>query len=265
MKRTSTVLGLLTGLGLFLISCTEGAQAPTTKTANASSIEPATTEAAVQSTSLTASMDSDNTSVWQKSNWTNGGMFNCGFLPDHISFSGGKMAIKLDNVSSFGKPYSSGEYRTLNTFNYGNFETNMQAAKGSGLVTSFFTYTGSPWDEIDVEILGKNTTQVQLNYFVSGVGGHEKVINLGFDASTGLHKYKIEWGNGYINWYVDGTWKWGVNNTGLNAPTGAAMPSHPMQIMMNMWPGTGVDSWLGAFSYSGAKYAYYDYVTYTPK
>lgn len=223
------------------------------------------TSGAVQNWSLSEPMNSFNTSVWQKSNWTNGGVFNCGWKPDHISHSNGIMTIKLDNVPTYGKPYSSGEYRTLNTFSYGNFEVNIKAAKGSGIVSTFFTYTGSPWDEIDVEILGKNTTQVQFNFFVSGSGGHEKLIDLGFDASAAYHKFRIEWGNGYINWYVDGAWKWGVNNNGFNLPKGHAIPSHPMQIMMNFWPGIGVDGWLGPFTYKTPLYAYYDYVTYTPK
>ncbi len=227
---------------------------------------------AVQSTALWEPLVSFNSSVWNEANWTNGGMFNCGFVPANISFAAnpgvsgdGLMTITLNNTPSFGKPYSSGEYRTNNTFTYGTFETNMKPAKATGTDSSFFLYTGSPWDEIDIEFLGKDTTTVQFNYFVNGVGGHEKVVSLGFDASQSFHKYAIEYGNGYINWYVDGTWKWGVNNTGLNAPAGAAMPSHPMQIMANLWPGTGVDSWLGPFSYTGPLYATYDYFKYTPK
>lgn len=257
MKDRIRLLGLISLLSPVLLTSCDQAQPGDDLT---------TTEGAVvQSGSLWEPMDTFNTGVWSKGNWSNGGMFNCGWLPDHISFSGGAMTIKLDNVSSSGKPYSSGEYRSNNTFNYGVFETNMKSAAGNGLVSSFFTYTGSPWDEIDVEILGKNTRQVSFNYFVSGVGNHTKVVDLGFDSAASFHKYKIEWGNGYINWYVDGVWKWGVNNTGLNAPYGAAMPSHPMQIMMNLWPGTGVDSWLNPFTYSGPRYAVYDYVSYNPK
>jgi beta-glucanase (GH16 family) len=220
---------------------------------------------AVQTAAFWDGMDSFNTGAWNKASWSNGGMFNCGFLANHVNFGGGQMNIRLDNVQSSGKPYSSGEYRTNNTFSYGTFETNMRPAKAAGIVSSFFLYTGSPWDEIDVEFLGKDTTKVQFNYYVNGQGGHEKLVDLGFDASAGFHKYAIEYGNGYINWYVDGVWKWGVNNTGMNAPKGAAMPSHPMQIMVNLWPGTGVDSWLGRFSYPGPLYAYYDYVKFTPK
>ncbi len=217
-----------------------------------------------QNWELWDALDYYNTGVFNKANWTNGGMFNCGWKPENVYFNNGKMTIKLDNTYSHGKQFSSGEYRTNNTFSYGTFETNMKAAKGDGLVTSFFLYTGSPWDEIDVEILGKNTTQVQLNYYVNGVANNEKIINLGFDAAYGFHKYAIEWGNGWINWYIDGRWVYGVNNTGFNAPYGKQMPSHPMQIMCNLWNGTGVDAWLNHFWWSGNKYAEYDYIKYTP-
>lgn len=220
---------------------------------------------AVQSWSLWDGLDYHNTSVFNKADWTNGDMFNCGFKPDHVTFNNGKMTIKLDNTPSHGRPYTSGEYRTNNKFSYGTFETNMIAAKGNGLVSSFFLYTDNPWDEIDVEILGKDTTKVQFNYYVDGKAGNEKIIDLGFDASQGYHKYAIEYGNGYINWYVDGKWRYGVNNQGMNAPKGKKMPSHPMQIMVNLWPGINVDSWLNHYYHNGTKYAYYDYIKYTPK
>jgi endo-1,3-1,4-beta-glycanase ExoK len=219
---------------------------------------------AVQTWNLWEPMDWFNTSVWNKANWANNGFFNCGWNPNNAYFSNGKLVLKLDNTWSNGYPYSGGEYRTNNTFSYGYFETNMKAVAKSGTVTAFFLYTGSPWDEIDFEVLGKNTWQVQLNYFVNGVGGHEKIINLGFDASQGFHKYGIEYGNGYINWYIDGNWVYGVNNQGFNANWGAAMPSHPMQIMVHHWPGTGVDGWLGSYYYGGPTYAEYDYILYRP-
>ncbi len=210
----------------------------------------------VRTTALSDQLDGFDTSTWQKANWANGNPFNCGFLPDHVAFSGGAMSLKLDNVASSGKAYSCGEYRTNDTFGYGRFEVRMRAAKASGTVSSFFVYTGSPWDEIDVEILGKNTNQVQFNYYVNGVGGHERLVDLGFDASADYHTYAFDWQAGSISWYVDGVLKHSVS--------GGTLPSHPAQIMMNLWNGIGVDGWLGGFSYPGPLYAYYDYVTYTP-
>ncbi len=215
-----------------------------------------TTASALRSSGLSDPFDAYDASVWQMANWTNGDPFNCGFLPGHVTFANGFMTLKLDNTASSGKSFSCGEYRTSDTFSYGRFETRMKAAKASGIVSSFFTYTGSPWDEIDVEILGKNTTQVQFNYYVNGTGGHERVVDLGFDAAAGYHTYAIDWQPGSISWYVDGTLRHSVS--------GGTLPSHPMQIMMNLWNGIGVDGWLGSFSYSGPLYASYDYVTYTP-
>lgn len=53
----------------------------------------------------------------------------------------------------------------------------MMPIKADGVDTGFFMYTGpsdnDPWDEIDFEFLGYDTTKVQLNYYTDGVGGHE--------------------------------------------------------------------------------------------
>jgi endo-1,3-1,4-beta-glycanase ExoK len=211
--------------------------------------------------------DSFDTGRWHKADgWTNGSMFNLGWRADHVWHSGGVMGLNLDNATCpsgcSGKPYASGEYRTNDMFTYGRFETRMQAVKNSGTVTALFTYTGpsdgQPWDEIDVEILGKNTTQMQTNYFTNGVGGHETIINLGFDASTGYHDYAFEWRQGSISWFVDGRLVHQEN--GSRGP----LPTHPQRIMMNLWPGIGVDGWLGPFTYPGRTLtATYDWARYT--
>ncbi|MEU2296240.1 glycoside hydrolase family 16 protein [Streptomyces antibioticus] len=226
-----------------------------------------TAEAAIGG-SFVDNLDSFDTGRWHKAdNWTNGSMFNVGWRADHTWFSGGVMGINLDNATCpsgcSGKPYASGEYRSNDLFTYGRFEARLQPVKRPGTVTGFFTYTGpsdgQPWDEIDVEILGKNTTQMQTNYFTNGVGGHETVINLGFDASAGFHDYAIEWWNqGTINWFVDGKLVHQENGSR------GALPTHPMRIMTNLWPGIGVDSWLDPFVYPGTTLtARFDRLKYT--
>ena len=213
-------------------------------------------------------MDGFNSSRWAKANgYSNGSMFNVGWRADHVWHSGGVMGLNLNNTpcssgGCSGKPYASGEYRTNDRYGYGRYEVRMKAAGGgAGTVSSFFTYTGpsdgQPWDEIDVEILGKNTWQMQTNYFTNGVGGHEKVINLGFDAAAGYHNYAFEWRSGSIKWFVDGRLVKTENGSR------GAIPTHAGKIMMNLWPGTGVDSWLGQFRYSGQRTATYDWVKYT--
>ena len=213
-------------------------------------------------------LDSFNTSRWAKANgYSNGSMFNTGWRADHVWHSGGVMGLNLNTTpcpsGCSGKPYASGEYRTTDVYSYGRYEVRMKAASGgAGTVSSFFTYTGpsdgKPWDEIDIEILGKNTWQMQTNYFTNGVGGHESVINLGFDAAAGYHNYAFEWWNGgTINWFVDGRLVKQENGSR------GKLPTNPGRIMMNLWPGTGVDSWLGKFTYSGQRTATYDWVKYT--
>jgi endo-1,3-1,4-beta-glycanase ExoK len=205
------------------------------------------------------------TSRWMKADgWTNGGEFNCGWRADHCNFSGGLMTLTLDNATCpsgcSGKPYASDEYRTTDVYGYGTYTVRMRAAKGSGIVSSFFIYNGSPWDEIDIEFLGKDTTKMQTNYFTNGVGRHESLISLGFDASAALHTYSIVWQPGSIKWYVDN------NPVPVNTETGTRgpLPTHSGKIMMNLWPGIGVDSWLGPFTYTSPITAQYDSVQYTP-
>jgi beta-glucanase (GH16 family) len=205
--------------------------------------------------------------MWTKADgWTNGDPFNVGWRADHINFSNGVMTITLDNQTCpsgcSNRPYASSEYRRNVLSGYGLYEGRFKAVKASGTNTSLFTYTGpsdnQPWDEIDFEVLGKNTSQVQLNYFTNGTGGHETIINLGFDSAAGFHTYGIEYRQTFIKWYVDGVL--------VHTETGSrgALPSHNMKFMMNLWPGIGVDSWLGPFTYTGPLSAQYDLLKYTP-
>nr|WP_233516795.1 glycoside hydrolase family 16 protein [Paenibacillus curdlanolyticus] len=199
-----------------------------------------------------------NSATWQKADgYSNGGMFNCTWRANNVNFtSDGK--LKLGLTSSAYNKFDCGEYRSTNKFGYGLYEVSMKPAKNTGIVSSFFTYTGpsdgTPWDEIDIEFLGKDTTKVQFNYFTNGVGGHEKVVDLGFDASVGFHTYAFNWQAGSIKWYVDGVLKHTATSN---------IPTNPGKIMMNIWNGTGVDSWLGAYNGANPLYAEYDWTKYT--
>lgn len=212
-----------------------------------------------------------NPSLWEKADgWWNGPPFWNGWRADHVEFVGGLMRLRLDDqpcatdpAACSDQPYASGEYRTRNLFGYGRIEGRLKAAKNDGIVTSLFIYTGpsdgNPHDEIDVEILGKDPTKLQVNYYTDGLGGHERLVNLGFDASEGFHTYAIEWSSTDIRWYVDGNLVHMEN--GSNGP----LPTTRGKIMMNLWPGIGVDDWLGPFTYPGSPiYAEYDWVKYTP-
>ncbi len=201
----------------------------------------------------------DGSSVYffASSGWTNGNPFNCGWYAENAVFEDSALALRIDEDSTGRYSYSGAEYRTYDHYHYGYYETSMQAIKNDGVVSSFFTYTGpsesNPWDEIDIEILGKDTTKVQLNYYTNGVGNHEYMYDLGFDAAEGYHTYGFDWQPDHITWYVDGEAIYTAYDN---------IPSTPGRIMMNVWPGIGVDSWLNPYDGTTPLIARYQWVTY---
>jgi beta-glucanase (GH16 family) len=198
--------------------------------------------------------------------WTNGSCFDCGWYKQNAQIADGMLTLSIDKDWSGKYHYSGGEYRTADHYGYGYYETSMMAIKNDGVVSSFFTYTGesenNPWDEIDIEILGKDTTKVQFNYYTNAQGGHEFLYNLGFDASEGYHTYGFDWQPGYISWYVDGVKVYTAEQN---------IPSTPGRIMMNTWPGVSdpsnndnVIDWLKAYDGKTPLEAHYQWVTYNP-
>ncbi len=197
------------------------------------------------------------TNKFEKSNgWSNGGMFDCTWDGNNVSFNGGVMDLKITGNSWNG--YRAAEYRTNQAFGFGMYDVSMKPIRNDGVVSSFFTYTGpsdgTVWDEIDIEFLGKDTTKVQFNYYTNGVGNHEYVYNLGFDASQGFHQYGFYWDRGSITWYVDKKPVYTATNN---------IPQTPGRIMMNAWNGKGVDEWLKRYNGVAPLTARYDWVSYT--
>ena len=195
-----------------------------------------------------------NGNTMELRNGSNGSIFNCNFVPGNVGFNNGLMSLKIDSDGRGG--YTGGEWRSKDRFGYGLYQVRMKAIKNTGVVTSFFTYTGptdgTKWDEIDIEFLGKDTTKVQFNYFTNGRGQkdeHVHLHNLGFDASQGFHTYGFDWQADHITWYVDGK---AVHTVTEN------LPSTPGKIMMNVWPGIGVDDWHDPYDGKTPLYGYYD-------
>ena len=197
--------------------------------------------------------------------WTNGDPFNVFWHKENVTFKNGRMQLTINKDSignDKGIPYAGGEFRSKEFFGYGRYEVRMKALKGDGALSSFFTYTGpyddppTPWDEIDIEILGKDTTKVQFNYFRDGKGEHEYMYDLGFDASKDFHEYGFEWHKDCIIWFVDGKEAYRVDKE---------IPITKAKIMMNAWAGKGVDDWLKPFNARNLPLvAEYEWVKFTP-
>ncbi len=200
---------------------------------------------------------SEESPLFERRTGRNGDPFDCVFLPENIVFGEGKADLRLTKTAN---GYGGAEYRTRQKFSYGFFSVSMKAAKCSGVISSFFTYTGWPWDEIDIEFLGKDTTEIQFNYYTRGQGGHEFLYSLGFDGSEAFHEYAFLWLPDSITWYVDGR--------AVHRAT-EDIPSADAQIMMNVWNCKGNDGWSGKFDESflpvGASYEWVGYSPYAAK
>ena len=264
MNKTKKFLPLL--LSFMMLTACAAEQEPAVTTASASEAV-TTTEAVIEEElpegTVYAEFTDGMPDGWECADgWTNGSMFNVTWRKNNVTFSDGKMQLIIDNdkTPTGGIPYSGGEFRSREFYGYGRYEVSMKAIRNDGVVSSFFTYTGpsdnNPWDEIDVEILGKDTTKVQFNYFTDSQGNHEYMHDLGFDAAEDFHTYAFEWYEDKIVWYVDGT---EVHRATENIPVTES------KIMMNAWCGKGVDGWLNAFDDTAVPLsAEYQWIKFTP-
>ncbi len=116
----------------------------------------------------------------------------------------------------------------------------MKPARVPGLITGVFLHRNSPRQEIDIEFLGKDATKLLANVYYNpgdegtrleyGYRGAPTLIDLGFDASRGFHRYEIEWCATSIRWRVDGRLAYERVNWD---PT--PVPHLPMQFNVNLW------------------------------
>lgn len=181
-------------------------------------------------------VDRDPDGFFARNDRGNGFPFGCSFMRSNAVVANNKLTMTLDKQ---GDQIVGAEYRTWMRYSYGYYSVSMKAAACSGVISSFFIYTGRPWDEIDIEFLGDDTTKVQFNYYTSGAGGHEFVYDLGFDASKDFHEYGFDWQEDSITWYVDGVAVYRATES---------IPSHPGNIMMNIWNvADAYSSWAGRF------------------
>ena len=189
---------------------------------------------------------------WARNDQGNGPPFNCVFSQGNAVVGDGTLTLSL---TQSGNGFAGAEYRSWERFSYGFYSVSMKAAACSGVISSFFTYCGYPWDEIDIEFLGNDTTKVQFNYYTRGAGNHEYIYDLGFDASADYHEYAFDWQPDSITWYVDGKPVYKATDN---------IPSSPGNIMMNIWNvADSTGDWAGKLDVNGLPvYAQYQWIGY---
>lgn len=164
------------------------------------------------------------------------------FRPLNVEFDGAEGAKFYVRREELGvRQYSAGALSSRADFLFGRFEATFQASSAPGVITGFFLHRNSPRQEIDVEVVGNMPSRLLVNVFYNpggegaqfdyGYRGAPSYIELGFDASKGMHRYAIEWTSSEIRWLVDERL---VHRRVLWDPT--PIPHLPMKLHMNTWP-----------------------------
>lgn len=176
----------------------------------------------------------------------------------HVDVAGGMTLTLAPHAGGLNR-FAGGSIRTLETLHYGRYSVQMQPAKGAGIVTGFFTYTGPYYgtrhDEIDIEFLGKDTTQIHLAWFVGGKL-REIDIPLGFDAATCVHTYAFDWHPKGIDWFVNGRKVFGIT---------AKIPRIPGRLYANIWAADpSIEAWAGRADPSASARAFIQSISFRP-
>jgi len=164
-----------------------------------------------------------------------------------------------------GQNYHGAEYRTLERFQYGRFETRLKPGAGDGFLSSFFTYNddypNTEWTEIDFEILGRWDDNIDMNV-IDETGSHLRQHPTFQNVHLDFHTYAFEWTPDYVAWFLDDDEIYRQTGDHINGLSDSS------KMMMNIWTPAFTD-WVGVIDPRILpRYAYYDwasYAAYTPE
>lgn len=149
--------------------------------------------------------------------------------------------MTLDARSVGDREYAAASLTSKQSYRHGRFEVIMKPARAPGVVTAFFLHRNDPWQEIDLEFLGSDTTQLLVNVYFNpgdpgshcnfGNRGTPVVIDLTFDAAEDYHRYAVEWEPHEVRWFVDDQL---IHVRASWEPT--PIPNLPMAVYCSIWP-----------------------------
>ncbi len=177
------------------------------------------------------------------------------------------LAIATGLIASItnAKAYKGAEVYLNESYLYGRYEMRMRVANASGVLSTFFTYkdgsqiAGTFWEEIDIEIFGKNNaTQWQSNIiYGTGPTHTEEVHTESTSLAEDYHTYVLEWTPDYVAWFVDG-----VEKRRITATSTVSSLTSPQSPRFNIWASESVP-WVGAWDDSVLPvYQFINYIDY---
>lgn len=161
---------------------------------------------------------------------------------DGLSYSSD--GLKFEIAKRFDNPSIKSNFYIM----FGKVEVVLQAAKGKGIVSSFYLQSDD-LDEIDIELFGGDPYEFQSNWFSKGQtttydrGEYHPTSN---SPLENFHTYTIEWTKDFITWSLDGS----VVRT-LMPDNGQGFPQSPMYIMAGNWAGGDPSNEIGTIEWAG--------------
>jgi endo-1,3-1,4-beta-glycanase ExoK len=174
--------------------------------------------------------------------------------------------VMMANLAS-AKAYKGAEIYSNDSVLYGRFEIRMQVAKGSGILSTFFTYkNGSEvgntfWEEIDIEVFGKNNaTEWQSNIILGSSRPTlhvEQVHSLTQSLGDAYHTYVLEWTPDYVAWFLDG-----VEVRRITGTSTVTSLTNAQSLRFNLWSSESAE-WVGPWDPSILPvYQFINYIDY---
>ncbi|CDM58906.1 MULTISPECIES: glycoside hydrolase family 16 protein [Rhizobium] len=205
--------------------------------------------------------DKINRGFWYVSDgWNNGAHQNCTWSKNQVKVEDGALQLSFADGKSKDRNYLCGEIQTTKRYSYGTYEARIKAGTGSGLNSAFFTYIGpadkQKHDEIDFEVLGKNTGEVQVNQYVQAKGDNEKLVPVGSKADEGFNDYAFIWEKDRLRYYLNGKLVQDVTDP-------SKIPSNPQKIFFSLWGSDTLSNWMGRFDYTKPAVLSVDRVAFT--
>lgn len=206
------------------------------------------------------SFDRLDNAVWFISDgWTNGPHQNCTWSKEAVEVAEGILKLTFQPGDAPGG-HLCGEVQTKATFHYGTYEARVRTSTGSGLNAAFFTYIGpvhkQPHDEIDFEVLTRDTSSVSLNTFVNGEPQNGTTVPVDPPTDAAFHDFAFIWEPEGIRWFIDGV---EVHQATTN------LPVTPQKLYFSFWGSDTFVDWMGPFETpSGPLVMEVDWTAFTP-
>lgn len=140
---------------------------------------------------------------------------------------------------------------------FGKIEVICIPAVGKGIVSTVYLQSDD-LDEIDLEWIGTENTQVQTNWFSKGEtstydrGAYNSLADSD-DLFSTTHNYTIDWTKDSIKWYIDDEL---VRTVGNSSSEG--FPQSPMALFIGVWAGGDPSNSEGTIEWAGGETDYSD-------